>query len=90
MVSLEPVTQAVSEVFRLRFVPEGDERDLMDPESPDEIGHDGRTIDLGEAAAEQLALALDPYPRADGAELDPSATEDEGGAFAGLAQLRRE
>ena len=24
----------------------------------------GRTIDLGEAMAEELALALDPYPRA--------------------------
>jgi uncharacterized metal-binding protein YceD (DUF177 family) len=28
----------------------------------------GRAIDLGEAVAEELALALDPYPRAAGAE----------------------
>jgi hypothetical protein len=34
-----------------------------DPESPDEIPFDGSTIDLGIALTEQLALALDPYPR---------------------------
>ncbi len=33
------------------------------------------TLDLGEAAAEQLALALDPYPRAPDAVL-PDMPED--------------
>jgi hypothetical protein len=53
----------------------------------------GETLDLGEALAEQLALALDPYPRAPGASL--AAAEDEEdesparGPFAGLAPLRK-
>ena len=34
---------------------------------------DGSAIDIGEAAAQQLALALDPYPRAAGASLAGSA-----------------
>ena len=33
----------------------------------------GNRIDAGEAAAEQLALELDPYPRAEGAALPPDA-----------------
>jgi hypothetical protein len=33
----------------------------------------GSRIDAGEAAAEQLALELDPYPRAEGAEMPPDA-----------------
>ncbi|HSA80772.1 MAG TPA: DUF177 domain-containing protein [Geminicoccaceae bacterium] len=36
----------------------------------------GRTIDLGEAMAEELALALDPYPRA--AEADDLVLQDLG------------
>ena len=42
------------------------------------------TIDLGEAAAEQLALALDPYPRAPGAVLEMEE-EPEAAPFAALA-----
>jgi hypothetical protein len=57
----------------------------------------GNQIDAGEAAAEQLALELDPYPRAPGAELPPAAPdavaageagEDEGATpFAALAAI---
>lgn len=36
----------------------------------------GGCIDVGEAAAEQLALELDPYPRAPAATLDPTLPED--------------
>jgi|APTNR8051073442_1049403.scaffolds.fasta_scaffold15206_3 hypothetical protein len=48
---------------------------------------DGDTLDLGAAAAEQLALELDPYPRAPGAEfggLDDAAPT---ASASGLAQL---
>jgi hypothetical protein len=31
---------------------------------------EGDAIDIGEAVAQQLALALDPYPRAPGASLE--------------------
>ncbi len=88
VVSMEPVAQSVRESVTLRFVPEGHEGADDDPESPDEIPYTGSAIDLGEAATEQLALALDPYPRDPDAVLDPSAVDGAGGAMAGLAGLR--
>ena len=44
-------------------------------------------LDLGEAASEQLALALDPFPRKPGAALPGEMQEPEEGAFAGLDRL---
>ncbi|MCX7685535.1 MAG: DUF177 domain-containing protein [Acetobacteraceae bacterium] len=94
VVSLEPVGQRLSAPVLLRFLPPGAEPD-DDPESPDEIETDGETIDLGEAVAEQLALALDPYPRHPEAALPPEATDAPApepprpSAFAALARLRR-
>ena len=88
VVSLEPVEQHVSDRFTVRFVPEGKEKDNEDPDAPDELPYQGSTIDLGEAAAEQLALALDPYPRHPDAELDPAAIEPDPTGFGVLAALR--
>jgi hypothetical protein len=48
----------------------------------------GAVADLGEALAEQLALALDPYPRAPDAALPPEAEEAPASPFARLAALR--
>lgn len=91
VVTLEPVTQAVEEAVTLRILPPGSSFS-EDPEGPDEIEAAGDVADLGEALAEQLALALDPYPRAAGASLDaPGGGEGEEpphGPFAGLAALR--
>jgi uncharacterized metal-binding protein YceD (DUF177 family) len=100
VVTLEPVAQAIDQPLALRLLPPG--REPADgPEDLDEVesGADG-VADLGEAVAEQLALALDPYPRAPGAELPAEAAEagsEEGEAtapgpaapFAALAGLRR-
>ena len=61
--TLEEFAATVAEEFAVRFVPAGTEQDDPDPESVDEIPFSGGRLDLGEAAAEQLALALDPYPR---------------------------
>jgi len=74
VVSLDDFETEVEEDFRVRFVPAGTETDDPDPdpEAEDEIPFAGAVIDLGEAAAEQLALALDPYPRKPGAELPES------------------
>jgi uncharacterized metal-binding protein YceD (DUF177 family) len=69
VISLEDFAAEVEERFRVRFVPAGRESDDLDPEADDEVGCTDGMLDLGEAAAEQLALALDPYPRAPGAEL---------------------
>jgi len=68
VVTAEDFSAKVEEAFSVRFVPAGDERPGgeeadFDPEAPDEIPYQAGTLDLGEATAEQLALALDPWPR---------------------------
>jgi len=62
-VTLDPFPASVEERFVVRFVPKGSETDEFDPEAPDEIPYSSDVLDLGEATAEQLALALDPWPR---------------------------
>ena len=89
VLTLEDFEANVEERFNLRFVPEGSESDNPDPEAEDEVPYSGSTIDLGDAAAEQLALALDPYPRKPGSAVpEEPAVEDEH-PFAALASLRR-
>lgn len=73
--SLDDFETVVEEGFAIRFVPAGQESDVMDPEAEDEIPFGDGVLDLGEAAAEQLGLALDPYPRKPDAEL-PALDED--------------
>jgi uncharacterized metal-binding protein YceD (DUF177 family) len=98
VVSLEPVAQQVAAPIDLRVLPEGTEPRDDDPESPDEIESEGGYVDLGEAVAEQLALALDPFPRAEGAAVPPEAgTESEPAPeparpnpFAALTRLKRD
>lgn len=67
-----PVPASVDEPFSLRFVPEGEIEEgaeiELDAEDWDTIDYSGGAIDLGEAAAETLALSLDPFPRATGAD----------------------
>jgi uncharacterized metal-binding protein YceD (DUF177 family) len=76
--TLEPVAQQVDVPLDLRILPEGALPTDEDPESPDEIESAGGVVDLGEAVAEQLALALDPYPRAPGVEPElPNDPEEE-------------
>jgi uncharacterized metal-binding protein YceD (DUF177 family) len=89
VVSLEDFSAGVDERFTVRCVPDGEESDDPDPEAPDEITYVNGVLDLGEAAAEQLALALDPYPRAPGAELPEIEADPEAHAFDVLAGLKR-
>ena len=89
VVTLDDFPQAVSEAFLVRFVPEGAESDDDDPESPDEIPYPAGAIDLGEAAIQQLALALDPYPRKPGLPDPADEPADVPHPFAALAALRR-
>lgn len=63
-----PVPAILSEPFDIRFiaetdVPETEELEL-DADECDTMFHDGRALDLGEAVAQTVALALDPFPRA--------------------------
>jgi len=87
VISLEEFDAAVEEIFQVRFVPSGDESDDIDPESDDEIPFEANMIDLGEAAAEQLGLALDPYPRMPGVEMPGVEDDPEPHPFAALRRL---
>jgi uncharacterized metal-binding protein YceD (DUF177 family) len=87
VISLDDFDAPVEEVFQVRFVPSGDESDDIDPESDDEIPFEGNQLDLGEAAAEQLGLALDPYPRMPGVEMPAAEDEPEPHPFAALRRL---
>ena len=66
VVSLKPIPQEVSERFESFFAPpEGfanfrPELQPVEREDPESIDAEG--IDLGELVAQQLSLALDPYP----------------------------
>lgn len=99
VVTLEPVTQSVDEDFSLTFgaaEPEepGEEIELsLDEEDPPDPIIDGH-IDVGEAVAEHVALALDPFPRKpgiafDGGSAEPVEEEKRPSPFAVLAQLRK-
>lgn len=103
VVTLDPVPAHIEESLELAFVPEAEmptESDVvvLDPEAedPPEAIRDG-VIDLGEAVAEHLALALDPYPRKPGASVSELLAqvageddeEDRGSPFAALQRLKR-
>ncbi|MDQ2803932.1 MAG: DUF177 domain-containing protein [Pseudomonadota bacterium] len=89
VVTLDDFEAEIDEEFAIRFVPSGTETDDPDPEAEDEVPYHGGTIDLGEAAAEQFALALDPYPRKLGAELPEETANDPERPFSRLNELRR-
>jgi len=92
----EPVPAAIAEDFALRFVPgttdAGAEEIELEQGELDEVEYEGSAIDLGEATAQTLALALDPFPRAPGADekLRQAGVigEDEAGPFAALKALK--
>lgn len=93
-VSGEPLPARIDEAVDLRFAeePVGAEEVELSADALDTLPIEGGAIDLGEAAAETLALALDPFPRAPGAEDALKAagvlSEGEGGPFGALAALR--
>lgn len=89
ILSLEEFPQEVAETFTVHFVPAGSETEELHLDAPDEIPYEGSAIDLGEAATQQLALALDPYPKMPGAE-DPAAGLEASGPFAALAGRLRQ
>ena len=88
VVSLDEFDGTVQEAFTVHLVPEGTEDDDPEPDAIDQVPFQGSAIDLGEAAVEQLALALDPYPRKPGAALPEGAGEPDLGAFASLGALK--
>ncbi len=98
VVTLEPVQTSVVEDFARVFSVEAEEDrdevviDIEEDDTADPI-EDGQ-IDMGEAAAEHLALAMDPFPRAPGAAFDSPEEPAEDvelprSPFAELAALRK-
>lgn len=105
VVTLEPVVTRIDEPVVRRYLAdwpppeeaEGDEVEMPEDETIDPLGD---VIDLGAVMEEALALALPPYPRAEGAELEagegraapPGETPLEDAdlkPFAGLAELKK-
>jgi uncharacterized metal-binding protein YceD (DUF177 family) len=87
IVTLEPVRSQLKEDFALAFgglraARDGEVVIGLDEEDPAEELTDGR-IDLGEVVAQQLAVALDPYPRAPGAGERFEASDEERSAAKG-------
>ena len=95
VVTADPVAALIDEPFTLRFVEpdelasDAEETELSDDDC-DLIEIDGGTVDLGEAVAQTLGLALDPFPRCEaeraGEERKWVAGED-ASPFAGLKGL---
>jgi uncharacterized metal-binding protein YceD (DUF177 family) len=92
-VSAEDLPVALREPLAFRFVPQGqahgpDAEIELDADALDEIEFTGTVVDLGEAVAQSVALAIDPF--ATGPEAEAARTLlDEGGAspFAALKGL---
>jgi uncharacterized metal-binding protein YceD (DUF177 family) len=93
VVTLDPVSGTAAEEFTLIYGP---------PEAEEEVGGsieddvafeplDGTAIDVGEAVAQQFALALPPFPRVPGAsieaEIEMPPTDESGTLAAALSRL---
>ncbi|MBB3693915.1 DUF177 domain-containing protein [Sphingomonas sp. BK580] len=94
-VTSDPLPATIDEPVALRFVaPGAGEEDEIElgSDSIDTVELDGGGVDLGETAAETMALALDPFPRSPRAETvlreAGVLSEEEAGPFGALAGLR--
>ena len=102
VVSLVPVSQEIDEPIHVRLVDSASDKAPPPPRPGAEIlvggepveppdTYSGPTIDIGMIALEHFALAIDPYPRAPGAELEapadapPAAGTSPFAVLAGLA-----
>lgn len=98
-VSGEDLAARLSEPIALRFIPAGtaattEEEVEIDPAAPDEIEQEpGGRFDLGEAVAQTLGLAIDPFAVGPSAEETRRATglldQAASGPFAVLAALKK-
>ncbi|HUC66562.1 MAG TPA: DUF177 domain-containing protein [Stellaceae bacterium] len=93
VVTLEPVASRIDDSFTLLYGAAGDDAREITLEGEAELVEPlaGTIIDVGEAVAQQLSLALDPFPRAPGVEAPASAAADSKAEspFAALAKWER-
>lgn len=97
-VSGDDLPMQIEDEITVRFVPSEsleasneDEEIELDEDELDEIGYEGTSFDLGEAVAQSLALAIDPYatgPHADEARRQHGLVE-EGEADGPMAEALR-
>ncbi|HZG09760.1 MAG TPA: DUF177 domain-containing protein [Allosphingosinicella sp.] len=97
----EPVPEQVDEAFEIVFRPQPqpsapeEEVELAEGEL-DVVFYEGAAVDLGEAVAETMSLALEPFPRSPDAEAalreagvkSEEEAKAEASPFAGLAALK--
>ncbi|MDA9422656.1 MULTISPECIES: YceD family protein [Bradyrhizobium] len=102
VVTLDPIESEIEEEVDLMFAPEAEARRLadlieegQDEEGPPEVADPpepilGGIIDLGRLATDALFLAIDPYPRKEGAvfEAEVTAPDPEDHPFAALKALQ--
>lgn len=82
VVTLEPVEQSIVEQATLILMPHDiAARTEERADEPDIIPVSGQNTDFGILLTEQLALALDPYPRKRDAELPPATRANGGSPF---------
>ena len=105
VVTLDPVTQQIEASFTRRWLPEhpigpetgAEAREVLieaeGEDTPEPMT--GGAVDIGEAVAEELALAIEPYPRKPGVAYDlPSeapedAAEERPNPFTVLEKLKK-
>ncbi|MFV0645370.1 MAG: YceD family protein [Sphingomonadaceae bacterium] len=97
-ISGEDFSTHIEEPLYLRFVPvnticqAGEEEIELGAEDCDEIPYSGDQFDLGEAIAQSLFLAIDPYAKGPDADMARKESglmdENASGPFAALAALR--
>jgi hypothetical protein len=96
VVTLEPIESEIDEEVDLIFAPtdeiapqiDVDDGESAVPDTPEPI--ENGMIDLGRLAADVLYLAIDPYPRKQGAVFEPqvAAVDPEDHPFASLKALQ--
>lgn len=93
----QPVPEIIDTDFLLHFVEQKDDDEQgdeveIDSEDCDLIPYDGQIIDIGEAVAETVALAITPYPRSPEADAflrDAGVlSEEQASPFAALLSLK--
>lgn len=92
VVTLDPVPGRVAQIFSLVYAPLEEQPTEIDLDIDEPIFEPltGDTIDIGEAVAQELSLALPDFPRLADASIDPlEAAEAEDSPFAALERLRR-
>ncbi len=100
VVSLDPVASrieaALERIYSAQEKPDDGDDIIIELDAAEPIEPlSGDTIDVGQAIVEQLALEIDPFPRAPGVAfsgllgVDSGDNEEPSGQFAALSKLKR-